>query len=224
MPCAGVNHLRVHGIDGNGFDLMQFRASHGADQLPRSAAVFASINSGECTGNKYFRIRGSLCQSADGLALHVADGIPVMTFVLTDINSAVRLVQSPGSDQDALGIRFIEDDVVDDQRIVRSDLAQSCPVLGIVGFIYPAVGGPEEDMGGGCRAIRKTAGVSAIRANSTPLLRVCTGSTKTDQTENDCCNRGGYSSHVVNHPCVSLYKFGGKSETHPSDSAGVMHH
>lgn len=135
-----------------------------------------------------------------------------MAFILTDVDSSVGFVQSPSPDQNALGIRFIEDNVVDDQRIVRSDLAQSYPVLGIVGFIHPTVGGPEKDMGGRCRAIRETAGVSAIGANSMPLLRVCAGSTKNDQTEDNCRNRGRYSTHVVIHPCVSLYRFEGKAK------------
>src|SRR6185437_8225613 len=179
MPGAGVNHLRIYRIDGDRFHFMQFRASHGTDQLPGSAAVLASIDAGECPGNKYFRVRRRLCESPDGLTFHVADGIPVMTFIFTDKNSAVRPIQSPGSDQNAPGVRLIKKYIVNNQRIVGGDFAQPCPVLGIFSFIHPAVRSSKKDVRGACRAGSETSGVSAIRADRMPLLRKCTGSEKT---------------------------------------------
>src|ERR1700735_2134923 len=122
---------------------MELRPTYRADQLPGAAGIFAAINAIECSRDKYFWIGGSLCERADRLALHAVDEVPFMTFVLTDVNSAVRLIQSPDSGENALGICFVEENVVDDQRIVRGDLAQPCPVLSIVGYIHPAVGGAE---------------------------------------------------------------------------------
>ena len=117
MPGAGVDRLRVLGIDGDGLHLVELRAVGRADLVPVQTAVFAAEDALQGAHHQHFRIRGRLRQCANGLSIHRRALDPGLSGIVADEKSAVGMVHHPGSDIDGLGICLIHHDVVDHEVV-----------------------------------------------------------------------------------------------------------
>ena len=101
VPGAGINHVRIHRIDGDGLNVLDLGMVFRRYPFPLMAAITAAVDSVQRAHHQNFRIRRRHAQRTERFAMQVSDDLPGLAriFAAEKIAIAVRYLRIPRSNE-----------------------------------------------------------------------------------------------------------------------------
>src|ERR1700674_3326011 len=90
MPGSGIDNVRIFGIDGDGFDVLDDTVVR-RNALPIVAAIVAAVNAIEGSGDDHFIVGSRYGHGAHRFAMHPRQSFPVLAAVASAANVACVL-------------------------------------------------------------------------------------------------------------------------------------
>ncbi len=174
VPGARIDYVRIHGVDGNRFHVLDLGVMFGRNALPGIASVAAAENAVERAGDQHPGIRRRNGQSANRLAMEIGDRIPAAPAVAgAEHIAGGRGIHAPRGHIHDLGVVGIDHDVVEHHAAGSPQVREAGPRrAAVAGKIETSRAGAEKDAIGVVGIVRKTADIAAVGAHGPPLLRL----------------------------------------------------
>src|ERR1700722_16106593 len=101
VPGSGIHNVRIFGIDGDGFDVLDYTVVR-RNPLPIVAAIVAAVNAIEGASNYHLIVGSRYCHGAHRFAMHPRQSLPVLAAVASAENVAcVLILHAPGGDENS---------------------------------------------------------------------------------------------------------------------------